>query len=181
MPQANNHSPQSTMTSPSLPRPASSAIISPLHDVQIQGSLMNDTIQKFGYPESLILETSHWVVLLRAKQVTIGSLVLACKGPAQTLAEISTEAAKDMPLAVKLLEDILQKSFSPNKINYLALMMVDPHVHFHVIPRYSSEVELEGTLYKDTGWPKHPAMTQPLELTTTQLDYVKSRLLANSP
>ena len=38
---------------------------------------MNPTIEKFGYPGTLIGETAHWVVLLRPAQVTLGSLVVA--------------------------------------------------------------------------------------------------------
>ena len=40
---------------------------------------MNPTIEKFGYPTTLIREYEHWLVLLRPEQVTLGSLVLAAK------------------------------------------------------------------------------------------------------
>jgi len=36
------------------------------------------------------------------------------------------------------------------------LMMVDPVVHFHVLPRYSSDREFEGFTFKDFSWPKKP-------------------------
>ena len=36
---------------------------------------MNDTIVKFGYPWTLLAEYDRWVVLLRQKQVTAGSMV----------------------------------------------------------------------------------------------------------
>jgi len=32
---------------------------------------LNDTIRKFGYPDTLIHEYDHWVVLLRPQQVTL--------------------------------------------------------------------------------------------------------------
>ena len=40
---------------------------------------MISTIEKFGYPASLIGELQHWMILLRPAQVTLGSLVLAAK------------------------------------------------------------------------------------------------------
>ena len=43
---------------------------------------MNPTIEKFGYPATLVREFEHWVVLLRPAQVTLGSLVLAAKSDA---------------------------------------------------------------------------------------------------
>ncbi len=38
---------------------------------------MNETIQRFGYPATLVAEYEHWLVLLRPAQATLGSLVLA--------------------------------------------------------------------------------------------------------
>jgi hypothetical protein len=32
---------------------------------------MNETINKFGYPKTLLKEYKHWVVLLRPKQATL--------------------------------------------------------------------------------------------------------------
>ena len=45
------------------------------------------------------------------------------------------------------IERALRATFDHQKINYLALMMVDPHVHFHVIPRYSGSREFEGSTF----------------------------------
>ena len=42
-----------------------------------EGTMVNDTIAKFGYPDSLVHEYDGWVVLLRHDQVTPGALVLA--------------------------------------------------------------------------------------------------------
>jgi diadenosine tetraphosphate (Ap4A) HIT family hydrolase len=36
------------------------------------------------------------------------------------------------------------------------LMMVDPHVHFHVLPRYAEARTFEGIEYPDKGWPGLP-------------------------
>ena len=38
---------------------------------------MNATIEKFGYPATLVAQFDHWLVLLRPSQPTLGSLVLA--------------------------------------------------------------------------------------------------------
>jgi diadenosine tetraphosphate (Ap4A) HIT family hydrolase len=38
------------------------------------------------------------------------------------------------------------------------LMMVDHHVHYHVIPRYESESEFEGLKWTDNGWPALPIL-----------------------
>ena len=50
----------------------------------------------------------------------------------------AAEAWSEVGVATADLEGALRATFDHQKINYLALMMVDPHVHFHVIPRYST-------------------------------------------
>jgi diadenosine tetraphosphate (Ap4A) HIT family hydrolase len=44
------------------------------------------------------------------------------------------------------------------RINYLMLMMVDPHVHYHVIPRYSTSRTFNGVEFVDAGWPALPQL-----------------------
>ena len=50
---------------------------------------------------------------------------------------------------------------SYERINYLMLMMVDPNVHFHVIPRYSEARQWDGVEFPDAGWPGPPRSSTP--------------------
>ena len=103
---------------------------------------MNSTIKKFGYSENLIKEYDYWVVLYRPQQVTIGSLVLICKENKFNLGDISKSAYVEFKLVIQHIEKFLYKKLGANKINYIALMMVDPHVHFHIIPRYNCKITI---------------------------------------
>ena len=53
--------------------------------------MANETMLKFGYPDSLICDYEHWVVLLRPAQVTRGSLVLAAKSDATAFGQLDPE------------------------------------------------------------------------------------------
>ena len=119
---------------------------------------MHDTINNFGYPATLIADYSHWVVLLRPAQATLGACVLACKEPATAYGDISTEAAAQQGLVIAHIETALSAAFAYDKINYLMLMMVDPHVHFHVLPRYAAAPNFAGTTFADSGWPALPQL-----------------------
>jgi diadenosine tetraphosphate (Ap4A) HIT family hydrolase len=123
-----------------------------------RGKLVNQTIEKFGYPDSLIKEYGHWVVLLRPQQATLGALILACKEPVLSFGELSAEAFAEMRVATAELEACLKKCFSYQKINYLMLMMVDPDVHFHVLPRYDLTREFASVSFADPGWPALPKL-----------------------
>jgi diadenosine tetraphosphate (Ap4A) HIT family hydrolase len=117
---------------------------------------MNATILKFGYPATLIREYEHWLILLRPQQPTLGSLVLASKSDETAFADLRAEAFAELKTAVADLEAALQAAVRFERINYLMLMMVDPHVHFHVIPRYEGERSACGLTLRDAGWPKVP-------------------------
>ena len=116
------------------------------------------TLEKFGYPTTCIHDYTHWAVLLRPQQVTLASLVLVEKSTATSYGEISDAAMAEQKQAVADIEQNLTALFAPEKFNYLMLMMVDPNVHFHVIPRYSAEKTFAGVPFTDTGWPKLPDM-----------------------
>jgi diadenosine tetraphosphate (Ap4A) HIT family hydrolase len=119
---------------------------------------MNATAEKFGYPHTLICEYEHWLVLLREQQVTLGSLVLVCKEPATRFSDVSREAFAELHDAIGAIEHTLGAQYQYDKINYLMLMMVDPDVHYHVIPRYASARECAGCEVADGGWPGPPAL-----------------------
>ena len=121
---------------------------------------MNKTMEKFGAPESCVQEYPHWTVLLRPKQVTLGSLVLVCNEPATTFASVSPQAFAELHSVVSAIEGTLKGAFEYEKINYLMLMMVDPDVHFHVIPRYSSRREFAGQQFQDFSWPGPPDLSR---------------------
>ncbi len=136
---------------------------------------MNATAEKFGYPDTLVAEFPHWVVLLRPGQVTLGSLILLCRDPARRFGEISQAAATELKAVTTRIESVLSEAFGHDKINYLMLMMVDPDVHFHVIPRYQSERSYRGARFTDPGWPGPPSLgeSQPVS------DELRAQLLAD--
>jgi diadenosine tetraphosphate (Ap4A) HIT family hydrolase len=134
------------------------------------------TLTKFGHPVTLIGETDHWTVLLRPQQVTLGSLVLICREPVTSFSAASPAAFADLHAAVARIEAILREFVGYEKINYLMLMMVDPDVHFHVIPRYSGERTHLGRSFPDAGWPGPPALGQAVEPEDALRDDLLRRL-----
>jgi len=124
---------------------------------------MNATLQKFGYPATLIKEYQKWIIVLRPQQVTLGSVVLICQDVANAFSQISPEAFAELPYTIREIEAGISKAFSYKKINYLMLMMVDPDVHFHVIPRYENGHIFCHQQFFDHGWPGPPDLKNPNE------------------
>lgn len=130
---------------------------------------MNETITRFGHPATLIAEYAHWVVLLRPAQPTLGSLILAAKSDAQAFSELPAAAFSEQGRVIGDIETVLRDKVRYAKINYMMLMMVDPHVHYHVIPRYDGERQAAGLTIADTGWPKLPVLGDAIELDEAQI------------
>ena len=116
----------------------------------------------------VLKEYEHWVVLFREKQVTIGSVIIMSKQlDKQSLGDVTPEAWAEFGTVTGNVERWLRTAFGAEKFNYLALMMVDAEVHFHVIPRYSKPVRFEGQDFIDPDWPgatKRIAMELPSDM-----------------
>ena len=130
---------------------------------------MNETIARFGYPATLVREFDHWLVLARPAQPTLGSLVLAAKSEATAFGELPAEAHAGLKQATAAIEAALGRAVGYAKLNYLMLMMVDPHVHFHVVPRYEGVREWNGHEFVDVGWPKVPDLGHAVALEGEEL------------
>lgn len=140
---------------------------------------INATIRTFGYPDSTVAELEHWLVMLRPQQVTLGALVLAARGDATRFGDLPAQAFSELHEAIRSIEEMLAASFRYDKINYLMLMMVDPHVHFHVLPRYAAAQTFDGVAFDDPGWPKAPTLTHATEIDQRTRDLLRQRLRAN--
>lgn len=127
--------------------------------------MINATIRKFGYPETLVADFDHWVVLVRPQAVTLGSLVVAAKGEAIALGALGPAAFTSLGKVVQRLEAALTSFVGYEKVNYLMLMMVDPHVHYHVFPRYAGVRSFDGETFADAGWPGMPDLGSARQLS----------------
>ena len=127
--------------------------------------MSNATLVKFGLPATLIADYKHWVVLLRPAQATLGSLILGAKGDWTAFSQIPPQAFAELAHVTQCIETGLRNFSAYDKINYLMLMMVDPHVHFHVIPRYAEPQRFQATEFQDAGWPGLPNLAQAVTLS----------------
>jgi len=141
--------------------------------------MANATQLKFGYPQTLIKEYDHWCVLLRPQQPTLGSLVLVCKEDETAFSQISQGAFNELKTVTQEIETSLKAFRSFEKINYIMLMMVDPNVHFHVLPRYGSLQTFNGCEFPDQGWPAAPDLSANIDLDNGLMSPLLSEIKKN--
>ena len=143
--------------------------------------VFNETMRKFGAPHTIIYQYQHWSILLRPAQLTLGSIVLVAHDPASAFSELSQESFTELHKITAQLEPALGRAFAYDKLNYLMLMMVDPDVHFHVIPRYAEPKKFGGMEFTDPGWPSAPDLSHTnktsLPINLNIINHIKTKLV----
>jgi len=113
---------------------------------------------KFRVEELKILENRSWTWSVRPGQPTLGAGILSLNRHAGKFSDVSAEEMKDLAEMVETLEGAIKRAFDHTIMNYLMLMMVDHHVHYHVIPRFEGTRSFAGREWVDNGWPALPVL-----------------------
>lgn len=113
---------------------------------------------KFQVDQLLIAKTAAWSWSVRPGQTTVAAGILSLNRYAPNFSDVSASEMADLHGLVTTIERALRSTFAHDRINYLMLMMVDHHVHFHVIPRYQTVRRFADLEWVDTGWPALPAL-----------------------
>lgn len=136
-------------------------------------------VTKFQLTELTVRRHEHWTLSLRPAQPTLGACVLSLNRPCEAWGEATRDENAELASVVADTEARLAHCFRYDKLNYLMLMMVDPHVHFHIIPRYGQPREHQGIDWVDRGWPKPPDLT-PHDIDASVLEKIRQEL-ASAP
>jgi len=113
---------------------------------------------KFRVAELLVLDSGAWSWSVRPGQPTLGAGVLSLNRPALQLSDVSASEMAELAGLIRTLEQTMKAAFDYNIMNYLMLMMVDHHVHYHVIARYDGVRQFAGLEWLDNGWPGLPVL-----------------------
>lgn len=132
--------------------------------------------EKFQVDELEIAHTDHWVFSLRPVQSTLGAGILSLRRFCPSFGDASAREMADLAGITATIERRLKATFAPDKLNYLMLMMVDAHLHFHVIPRYSHAITFDGRAWEDTTWPGVPEVGEVTPLTSSSLARIRDAL-----
>jgi diadenosine tetraphosphate (Ap4A) HIT family hydrolase len=93
-----------------------------------------------------VAELDASVLYLFREQTYRGRCIVAFKGAhKRELFELSSDERHRFMDDVALVAAAVQKAFGPQKINYGAYGDKMPHVHFHIVPKYTDAPKWGGT------------------------------------
>lgn len=110
-----------------------------------------------------IFETTFWQVFLAENQTYLGYCIVSLKRrDCGDLADLTTEEMLDFLELTKKFEKGVRKAFSATMFNWSCLMNLayqntppNPHLHWHVRPRYDSDVAVAGVIFVDALFGQH--------------------------
>lgn len=119
---------------------------------------------KYCNPEKELIwyETLNWVVALNPDQAYLGRSKVISKRHLPHLSELTEFEWLDFARVVQSVESCIKSLFSAELFNWTCLNNdvylnnnPDPHIHWHVRPRYRIVPSFEGQLFPDPEFGKH--------------------------
>jgi diadenosine tetraphosphate (Ap4A) HIT family hydrolase len=94
-----------------------------------------------GKSPDFIAELDHSYVILGDAQFYRGYCILFAKHHAHEMFQLSRDEARALSDEVRSVAEAIYSVVQPLKMNYECLGNLEPHVHWHLFPRYESEAE----------------------------------------
>ncbi len=107
-------------------------------------------------PKHQILTTDHWSVGVGNNQAYLGRAYVTLKTHKGSLSSLNEAEWHDFENVVRKLEAAFKAVYGAEPLNWGCFMNhafrsepFNPHVHWHVFPRYKKAPELDGVMYDD--------------------------------
>lgn len=111
---------------------------------------------------NFITQTDYWKIFLNPKQTYLGRSIITLKRHCGELSLLKSEEWEDLYKLIKVVEPVYKKAFGAKLLNWSCLMNnayqnnpPNPHVHWHLRPRYDKKVKFFGVVFKDLEFGHH--------------------------
>lgn len=110
----------------------------------------------------LLYENDYWQVFLADNQNYIGRCIIICREHIASIDALHNDAWLSLKSIINMLESVITKLFGAVNFNFTCLMNnafkceePQPHMHFHLIPRYNTAVHISDHVYFDKEFGHH--------------------------
>lgn len=90
----------------------------------------------------IVCEMPHSVTLLGPWQYYAGYCIVVCRRHFSELSELPPKERRGFFDEMCLVAQAIESAFKPRKLNYELLGNQVPHLHWHLFPRYTDDVDL---------------------------------------
>jgi diadenosine tetraphosphate (Ap4A) HIT family hydrolase len=131
-----------------------------------------------------LFETTFWRIYLDPEQSYLGRCRVILKRHAGTLSMLTADEWKDLGQAVRQVETVLIKAFDPQLFNWTCMVNnaylsedPDPHIHWHVRPRYDKPVVIAETTFTDPEFGHHYSRDRKVDASDDVKRAIRERIL----
>jgi len=132
-----------------------------------------------------ILETDRWLVVLGDNQAYLGRAFLQLKEHKPSLSTLDETDWQEFQSIVRRLEPAYKAAFGAEPINWSCLMNgayrsepANPHVHWHIYPRYKNAPSIDGVEFPDVRFGGFFDFQEEKLVSYELLDTIQKRLIA---
>ena len=108
-------------------------------------------------PQNQILVTKNWNVGIGDNHAYLGRAYVTLRTHKGSLSELNDEEWQEFHEIVRKLEKAYKDAFGASPLNWGCFMNhafrtdpVNPHVHWHIFPRYKVTPIIKGTIFEDS-------------------------------
>jgi diadenosine tetraphosphate (Ap4A) HIT family hydrolase len=127
-----------------------------------------------------IKDYKYWSVYIFQSQNYLGRCVIWCKREnAIDLTEATDEERAELFFILNKMKEALKNIFRADWFNYAFLGNETKHLHCHFIPRYASERNFGGVVFKDERWGKNYKTNKGFVISDELLEKIKIKIKEN--
>jgi diadenosine tetraphosphate (Ap4A) HIT family hydrolase len=104
------------------------------------------------FSEGFIKKFKYWTFEVSYRQHTLGSFLILLNRPAERISQLTPSELVALGKIMKFAESAINKTFQPDRYNYLQLGNGIKHLHFHGIPRYKTKRIFAGRTWIDNNF-----------------------------
>jgi len=95
-------------------------------------------IANSGSVPNILEKTGHWILRHSEKEKNCpGYLYLEPVKHVENLSELTADSSLELGILMKKACEWIQSNFAPKKVYTVTISEKVPHIHFHIVPRYS--------------------------------------------
>ncbi len=131
----------------------------------------------------VIRPNDFWTLVLNENQATLGRVFFALNRHETDIAALSGAEVLSLWTFVRETKAALTALLAPDHFNFMFLMNLTPHVHFHIFPRYARSIEFAGQTIADSRYGDHydPAESRTLDAAAEEQLIVALRQALTQP
>lgn len=103
----------------------------------------------------VVFANDLWTLVLNNNQATLGRVFFALNRHETDIAALTEGELTSLWAFLRETKGAITALFAPDHFNYMFLMNLTPHAHFHIFPRYAHAREFAGQTWADARFGDH--------------------------